>query len=81
MRPTTTSSYDPLDVIKSIWVINYWVIDVDTPVMAATQTIVKAANSAAAQNNEPPIDSSTNELEFGAAIDVADNYICRQQLL
>jgi hypothetical protein len=50
MRPTTTGSYDPLDVIKSTWVINYWVIDVDTPIMATTLAIVKVAETTAAQS-------------------------------
>jgi hypothetical protein len=37
MRLATTGSYDPLDFIKSVWVINYWVIDVDTYLMATTR--------------------------------------------
>jgi hypothetical protein len=49
MRPTTTGSYDPPDVIKSIWVINYWMIDVDTPIMATTP-IVKAEQTTVAQS-------------------------------
>ena len=40
MRPTSTGIYDPPDFIKSIWVINYWVIDVDTPIMATTPAII-----------------------------------------
>ncbi len=63
IRSTTTGSYDPPDVIKSIWVINYWVIDVDTPIMATTPTIIKAEETIAAQSTELPIDSPTLELE------------------
>ncbi len=76
MRPATTSSYDPPDVIKSIWVINYWVIDVDTPIMVTTPTIVKVAETTAAQSeNELPADSPTNILESEAAIEVSDKFL------
>ncbi len=75
MRPTTTDSYDPLDVIKSIWVINYWVIDVDPPIMATTPAIVKAPETIAAQSETGlPTDSPTNELESESAIEAAYKY-------
>jgi len=36
MRSTIIGSYDPPDFIKSIWVMEYWVIEVDTPIIATT---------------------------------------------
>jgi hypothetical protein len=76
MRPTLTGSYDPLDVIKSIWVINYWVIDVDTPIMDTTSAIAKAADTAAAQSKaKTPTDSPTNELESKTTLEAADKYL------
>ncbi len=61
MRPTLTGSYGPPDIIKSIWVINYWVIDVNTPILGTTSTIAKVADTAAAHSNEPPSDSPTSD--------------------
>ena len=75
MRPSTTGRYDPLDVIKSIWVINYWVIDVDTPIMATKPTMVKVVETTVAQSTELPTDSPTNELESEAAIESVDKYL------
>ena len=76
MRPTLIGSYDPPDVIKSIWVINYWVIDVDTPIMGTTSAIAKVADTATAQSKaEPPTDSPTNKSESEAVIEAADKYL------
>jgi hypothetical protein len=76
MRPTTTGIYDPPDFIKSIWVINYWVIDVDTPIMATTPAIVVEGDL----TTHPiiydlPTDTHTNGMEPEAAIDAADKYV------
>ena len=53
MRPTKTGTYDPPNLIKSISIINYWVIDADTHVLTplliatpATHAIVDDAISA-----------------------------------
>jgi len=76
MRPTTTGSYDPPDSIKYVWVLNYWVIAVDTPIMATTLAIVNDGDL-----TTPPIihdlltDAHTNGMESEAAIDVADKYL------
>ncbi len=80
MRPTLTGTYDPLHIIKSIWVINYWVIDVNTPVLGTTSAIAKVAGTAAAQSNEPPSNSPTNELESKKLLMQLTN-IYRQPLL
>jgi hypothetical protein len=39
MRPTTTYSYDPPNFIKSIYIINYWVMDGDTPLLSPSKAI------------------------------------------
>ncbi len=76
MRPTLTGRYDPPDVIKSIWVIIFGVIDVDTPIMETTSVITKVADTAAAQNKaEPPTDFPTNKFESEAYIEAADKYL------
>ncbi len=76
MRPALTGSYDPLDVVKFIWVINYWVIDVDTPITETTSAIAKVADTATAQSKaEQPTDSPTNKLESEAVIEAADKYL------
>jgi hypothetical protein len=81
MRPTTTGRYDPPDVIKSIWVTNYSVIDVDTPIMVTKPTIVKVAETTIAQSTELSTDSPTNESESEATIEAADNYVSARAAL
>ena len=34
MRTTPTRTYEPLDIIISAWVINYWLIDANTHVLS-----------------------------------------------
>ncbi len=76
MRPTTTCSYGPLDFIKPIWVIHYWVIDADTPIMVTTPTIVNDEGLTTPPIiNDLPTETLTNEREFEAAIDAADTYL------
>ncbi len=34
MRTTPTGTYDPLDLIPIVWLINFWLIDASTPVLS-----------------------------------------------
>ena len=73
MRPTTTGSYDPPDFIKSIWTRNYWVFDVDTPIMATTPAIESKGDLTTTPIiHDLPTDTPTNGMESEAAIDAAD---------
>ena len=76
MRPSITCICEPPDYIKSIWVINYWVIDADTPIMAITPAIVVEGDIATVPNiHDLPTDSHTDGMEPEAAIDAADKYL------
>jgi hypothetical protein len=76
MRPPTTRIYDPSDFIKSIWVINNWVIDVDTPIMAKIPTIVvKGDLTTPPIIDDLPTNTHTNGMEPEAAIYAADTYL------
>ena len=55
--------------------INYRVIDVDTPIMTSTSPLVKVEDTTTAQKTELPTDSPTNELESEVAIEAADKYL------
>ena len=73
MRPTTTGSYDPPDFVKSIWVINYWVIDDDTPIMATTPTKVNDGDLTTPPIiNDLPTDTHTNGMKSEAVLDAAE---------
>ena len=72
IRPTTSVSYDPPYFIKFIWVINYWVIDVETPKIATTPTIVNDEGLTTHPIiNDRPTDTPTNVIESEANIDTA----------
>jgi hypothetical protein len=81
MRPSPTGNYDPPDVIKSIWVINYWVIDIDVPAststsLASTSTSKHTAATKAATESvtiQPAFTS--NDIEAQTAIKAADKYL------
>jgi hypothetical protein len=76
MRPTTTCSYDPHDFIKSIWAINYWVIDVDTPIIATTLAIVNEGDLTTSPIIDDLLtDTHTKGMESEAVIDAADKYL------
>ena len=76
MRPMITGSYDPPNLIKSIWIINYWAIDVDTPILTPTPTIVKDTTTPSAPIiNDIPIGNFANEMESEAVIEANDNYL------
>jgi len=34
LRTTPTGNYDPPDIITHAWIINYWLIDANTPVLS-----------------------------------------------
>jgi len=76
MRPTTTCIYDPPEFIKSIWVINYWAIDVDTHIMATTPAIESKGDLTTPPIiDDLPTDTHTNGMEPEAAIDAVGKHL------
>ena len=76
MRRTTKGSYDHSDFIKSIWVMNYWVVDADTSIMAAPPTIIHDGDlTTSLIIDDLPTDTYTNRMESEAYIDASKQYL------
>jgi hypothetical protein len=66
MRTTPSGNYDPPDLIASTWVINFWLIDANTPVLSPmTSTNIRAL--------KPNV--ITTQLESNATIEAANKYL------
>ena len=76
IRPTTTGTYDPPNFIKSIWIINYRVIDVDTPILTQTPALVPSTTTPVVPIIiDVPIDNSIDNMESEVAIEANDKYV------
>ena len=65
MRTSPTCTHDPPDLIPSAWVINYWLIDANTPVLSPLITTNVGVL-------KPRI--GTTKLEVNATIEAADTF-------
>jgi hypothetical protein len=74
MRPSITGSYGPTEFIKSIFVINYWVIDNDIPILTPTPTIVLVAPTLPIINYIP-IDNYIESMVSKAPIESVNTYL------
>jgi len=72
IRPTITGGYYPHNFIKSIWIINYRVIDADTPIIAPSPTIVSTTTTFI---NAIPIDNSIENTKSEATIEAVYRYL------
>jgi len=73
----TIGIYAPPNFIKSIWVVNYCLIDAGTSIQTLAPTIIATAAlpTTLITNNDIPIEIPTNHMQYEASIKLVHKYL------